>query len=89
MTTKRIILTIILVPITTLLIAFIVANRQMVTLTFDPFRISSDNFTYQAPLFIWLFIFFALGVLLSSIINWFACHKCKKALRESKAEPEK
>ncbi|WP_317992504.1 LapA family protein [Bartonella gliris] len=89
MTTKRILLAIILVPITALLIAFIVANRQIVTLTLDPFRISSENFIYQAPLFIWLFIFFGLGVLLGSIINWFAYRKCKKALKESKAELEK
>ncbi|WP_336287615.1 MULTISPECIES: LapA family protein [unclassified Bartonella] len=89
MTTKRILLAIILVPPTVLLIAFIIANRQMVTLTLDPFRTNSESFTYQAPLFIWLFIFFGLGILLGSIINWFACHKCRKALKESKAELEK
>ncbi|GAA5104427.1 LapA family protein [Bartonella jaculi] len=89
MTTKRILLAIILVPITALLIAFIVANRQIVTLTLDPFRISSENFIYQAPLFIWLFVFFALGILLGRIINWCAYHKCKKALKESKTELEK
>ncbi|EJF85148.1 LapA family protein [Candidatus Bartonella washoeensis] len=89
MTTKRILLAIILLPITVVLIAFIVVNRQIVTLTLDPFRISSENFTYQAPFFIWLFIFFGFGVLLGSIINWFSYHKCKKALKESKAELEK
>ncbi|WP_019220941.1 LapA family protein [Bartonella senegalensis] len=89
MTTKRTVLAIILVPITALLIAFIIANRQIVTLTLDPFRINSENFTYQAPLFIWLFIFFGLGILLSSIMHWFTCHKYKKALKESKAELEK
>ncbi|MGF7157001.1 LapA family protein [Bartonella heixiaziensis] len=89
MTAKRILLAIILVPITAILIAFIIANRQMVTLTLDPFRINSGSFIYQAPLFIWLFIFFGLGILLGSLISWFAYHKCKKALRESKAELEK
>lgn len=89
MTTKRIILAIVLVTITVLLIAFIIANRQIVTLTLDPFRINSENFTYQAPLFIWLFIFFGIGILLSSIIHWFTCRKYKKALKESKAELEK
>ncbi|WP_455481990.1 LapA family protein [Bartonella sp. B35(2025)] len=89
MTTKRILLAIILIPPTVLLVAFILANRQMVTLTLDPFQTSFESFTYKAPLFIWLFIFFGLGVLLGSIINWFAYHRCKKKLKESRAELEK
>ncbi|WP_336278696.1 LapA family protein [Bartonella sp. CB175] len=89
MTTKRTLLAIIFVPFTILLIAFIIANRQMVVLTVDPFRTGSESLTYQAPLFIWLFIFFGLGILLSGIIHWFTCHKCRKNLKESKAELEK
>lgn len=85
---KRILLVIIVVILTAFLLVFIVANRQMVTLTFDPFRISSGNFTYRAPFFIWLFIFFGLGILLGFLINWFSYHKCKKVLKKSKAELE-
>ncbi|WP_273753949.1 lipopolysaccharide assembly protein LapA domain-containing protein [Bartonella sp. MM73XJBT.G] len=86
---KRIILTSIGVIITAFLVVFIVANRQMVPLTLDPFRENSESFTYHAPLFIWLFIFFGLGVLLGNLIRWFSYHKCKKALKKSKAEIEK
>ncbi len=89
MTAKRIFLAIILLPPTVVFIAFIVANRQIVTLTLDPFQMSSKGLTYQAPLFIWLFIFFGFGILLGSLINWFAYHKCKKSLKESKIELEK
>ncbi len=89
MTLKRILFAIILLIPTGLLLAFIVANRQMVTLTLDPFQTNSENFTYNAPFFIWLFIFFGLGILLGSLSNWFAYHKCKKALKKSKAELEK
>lgn len=89
MTIKRILFAIILLIPTALLLAFIVANRQMVTLTLDPFQTNSENFTYHAPFFIWLFIFFGLGILLGSLINWFAYHKCKKALKKNKAELEK
>ncbi len=89
MTIKRFFLAIILVILTAFLLAFIVTNRQIVTLTLDPFRISSGNFTYHAPLFIWLFIFFGLGILLGSLTNWRAYHKCKKNLKKSKAELEK
>ncbi|AQX28607.1 MULTISPECIES: LapA family protein [unclassified Bartonella] len=86
---KRILLAVILVPITAFLIGFIVANRQEVILTLNPLQKNSEYFTYQAPLFVWLFIFFCLGILLSSITNWFAQHKNRKTLKERKAEIEK
>ncbi|MCZ2203502.1 LapA family protein [Bartonella sp. A05] len=89
MTTKRILLAILLVPLTIFLIAFILANRQSVTLTIDPFQTSSEHFTYQAPLFVWLFIFLGLGILLSSIIHWLAQYHSRKALKKNKAELEK
>ncbi|CBI75694.1 conserved exported protein of unknown function [Bartonella clarridgeiae 73] len=86
---KRILLAVILTPITVFLIGFIVANRQVVILKLNPLQNNSEYFTYQAPLFVWLFIFFCFGIFLSSIINWFAQHKNRKALKESKAEIEK
>ncbi|MCZ2327941.1 LapA family protein [Bartonella sp. F02] len=89
MKTKQIFLIIILVPLTILLIAFIVANRQMVTLVLNPFQNNSESLSFRAPLFVWLFTFFSLGVLFSSIINWFTQHHYRKALKESKNEIEK
>ncbi|WP_142416589.1 LapA family protein [Bartonella massiliensis] len=86
---KRIILTSIGVILAAFLIVFIIANRQMVPLTLAPFRANSGNFTYHAPLFIWLLIFFAIGITLGSLINWLSYHKCKRALKKSKGEIEK
>lgn len=89
MTFKRILLTITLLIPTIFLVAFIVANRQVVTLTLDLFRTNSESFTYHAPFFIWLFVFFGFGIFLGILINWFSYHKCKKALKKSNAELEK
>ncbi|WP_375636397.1 LapA family protein [Bartonella sp. AP152HLJHH] len=86
---KRILLTSIGVILAAVLIVFIVANRQMVPLTLDPFRANPESFTYHAPLFIWLFIFFVFGILLGNLIGWFSYHKYKKALKKSEAEIEK
>lgn len=86
---KRVFLVIIAAILTVFLVAFIVANHQMVTLTLDPFQTNSKKFTYNAPFFIWLFIFFSLGILLGNLINRFAYHKCKKALKKSNEELEK
>ncbi|UTO28413.1 lipopolysaccharide assembly protein LapA domain-containing protein [Bartonella harrusi] len=89
MSIKRTLSAIALLIPTVLFVAFIIANRQMVALTLDPFRSNSESFTYHAPFSIWLFIFFGFGILLGNLMNWFACHKCKKALKKSKAELEK
>ncbi|WP_354188683.1 LapA family protein [Bartonella silvatica] len=86
---KRVFLTIVLMFFTVFLIAFVMANDQMVTLILDPFRISSARFTYRAPLFIWLFIFLGIGILLGRLINWLAYYDCKKELKKNKAELEK
>ncbi|EKS42933.1 hypothetical protein BbINS_06496 [Bartonella bacilliformis INS] len=82
MTPKNILLTIILIPLTVFLVAFIVANRQIVTLTLNPFWSSSQSFTYQAPFFVWLFIFFGLGIVLNSSINWFTRCQYRKDLKK-------
>ncbi|UNE54249.1 lipopolysaccharide assembly protein LapA domain-containing protein [Bartonella machadoae] len=89
MTIKHTLSAIALLIPTAILVAFIIANRQMVALTLDPFWSNSESFTYHAPFSIWLFLFFGFGILLGSLMNWFAYHKCKKALKKSKAELEK
>ncbi|WP_026088180.1 lipopolysaccharide assembly protein LapA domain-containing protein [Bartonella rattaustraliani] len=89
MVIKHVLLVIIAIILTVFLVVFIIANHQMVTLTLNPFGISSKNFTYNAPFFIWLFIFLGFGVLLGNLTNWFAYYKCKKTLKKSKDELEK
>ncbi|RCL03067.1 MAG: hypothetical protein JSC189_000478 [Candidatus Tokpelaia sp. JSC189] len=77
MTIKRIFAFIILVPIAGLLIAFIVANRVLVRLAFNPFNPNDSAFT--APFFVWLFIFLAIGIGIGSITTWFSQYKHRKA----------
>ncbi|WP_041583134.1 LapA family protein [Bartonella australis] len=89
MVVRRIFSVVVLALLTIFLVALIIANRQMVTLTLDPFQINPENFTYRAPFFIWIFVFFSLGVLLSSMMSWFAQRRYRRALKESKAELEK
>ncbi|ENN95531.1 putative membrane protein [Bartonella vinsonii subsp. berkhoffii str. Tweed] len=80
---KRILSAAAFVIFTVFLVAFILVNRQMVALTLVPFWIKSESFTYHAPFFIWLFLFFGFGLLLGSFIYWIAYHKCKKALKKA------
>lgn len=86
MTIKRIIGFVILVPVAIVLVAFLVANRAIVTLTLNPFNGGDSSLTYRAPFFVWLFLFLAIGIILSGIFGWLNQRKYRKALREAQAE---
>lgn len=63
----------VLVPLCALLIAFALANRQLVTLNINPFVAPLDPAAgYGIPLFVVLFVVLLIGVLLGGIATWFA-----------------
>lgn len=86
MTLKQIISLIILIPVGIILIAFIVANRTSVALSLNPFETTGDGFVYHAPLFVWLFLFLALGIIIGGITVWFTQHRFRKALKDAQTE---
>jgi len=81
MSFKRLITLIILIPIALLLIAFIIANREMMVLEFSPFAQAGVNWQVRAPVFLFLFIFLGAGVVLGSVTTWIGQHKYRKAAR--------
>ena len=83
---RRIVWTLIIVPLALAIIAFAVANRQSVTLSFDP--LSSTNAAYAAtlPLFAVIFIVLILGVLIGGIAAWVGQTKWRRAARKLDAD---
>jgi uncharacterized integral membrane protein len=73
-----------------LLLAFAFANRQGVTVYFDPFP-SGDipAFAIPAPLFLVLIVTAALGVLAGGAATWFAQGKYRRAARLSRADADR
>jgi hypothetical protein len=59
-------------PVTVLLIAFAIANRRVVTLSFDPFSQVAPALGFEVPL--WAVAFFPLliGVVLGGVASWTA-----------------
>lgn len=86
MTLKQILSLIILIPVGIVLIAFIVANRTSVALSLNPFETTGDSFVYHAPLFVWLFLFLAFGIIIGGITVWFTQHRFRKALKDAQTE---
>lgn len=86
MTAKRLVALIVLIPVGVILIAFIIANRETVALSLDPFQSGSESFTYHAPFFVWLFLFLAIGIIIGGISVWFSQHRFRKALKDTQTE---
>ena len=87
---NRIVGWVVLVPLCLGLIVFALANRQLVTVNFNPFT-SLGEATPGAgvPLFLVLFGVLLLGILLGGIATWFAQGPHRRDERAVKRENER
>ena len=79
----------ILVPIAVIILAFSIANMQMVAVSFDPFAGPGSSTAFvQGPLFVVLFITLILGVIVGGIATWFTqgAHRHKARVAREEAE---
>ena len=69
---RNIVAALILVPLTVIIVAFAVANRQRVAISLDPFASGQDAAftTRPVPLFIVLFGVLILGVVIGGMAGW-------------------
>jgi len=79
-----------IMPFAILFLIFAFANRQKVTVYFDPFQ-SGDipGLEFPAPLFVVLIFAMAIGVLAGGAATWFAQGKYRRAARLNRAEADK
>jgi uncharacterized integral membrane protein len=75
---KKIINLLILLPLGIILIVFCVANRQSVTLAFNPFRPEDQVLALSAPFFVFIFLALIIGMLIGSAATWFTQSKHRK-----------
>ena len=78
---RRIVSLVIVVPLAVAIIAFAVANRQSVTISFDPFSSTSPAYAATLPLFAVIFMVLILGVLIGGIAAWAGQTKWRRAAR--------
>ncbi|HTP91797.1 MAG TPA: DUF1049 domain-containing protein, partial [Xanthobacteraceae bacterium] len=69
-TLRKIVAAIILVPLAVVIIAFAVANRQIVTVSLDPFSGGEPAAAVTLPLFVLIIVLLMLGVLVGGIAAW-------------------
>jgi uncharacterized integral membrane protein len=83
---RRIVAAIILVPLAVLIIAFAVANREMVTVSFDPFSGHDPAATVSLPLFALIIALLIVGVVIGGMASWLRQGKWRGAARRFERE---
>jgi uncharacterized integral membrane protein len=83
---RKIVNLLILLPLGIILIVFCVANRQFVTLAFNPFRPEDQVLSVSAPFFVFLFIALIVGMLVGSAVTWLSQGKHRKRARSEAKE---
>jgi len=78
---RKIVTILILVPIAVAFLMFAVANRQIVTVSLDPFGAPEPAYSIRMPLFLLIFVFLIAGVLLGGIAAWLRQGRHRRASR--------
>jgi len=77
---------ILMVVAAALLVAFAIANRNPVTVSFDPFDRATPAYVATLPLYILSFVTLILGVALGGIVGWFTQGKHRRYRRRLESE---
>jgi uncharacterized integral membrane protein len=83
---RKIVTAIILIPIIVLFIGFAVANRQIVSVSFDPFDQSHPAYALTLPLFGIVFVLLIVGVVIGGIASWLRQGRWRRSARKHEAE---
>jgi uncharacterized membrane protein (DUF106 family) len=78
---RRIVTTLVLVPLAIVLIAFAVANRQNVVVSLDPFDQANPALSVSLPLFGLVLIVIIAAVIVGGIAAWLRQAKWRRAAR--------
>jgi uncharacterized integral membrane protein len=85
-TVRKIVAAFILVPLAVVIIAFAVANRQIVTVSFDPFSAERPAASLTLPLFALIIVLLVIGVLVGGTATWLRQAKWRRTARRLERE---
>jgi uncharacterized integral membrane protein len=69
-----------------ILVVFAVANRHMVTVSFDPFNSQDPALGFEMPLFAVIIVVAILGVVAGGCATWFGQRRWRRAARQHEAD---
>lgn len=83
---RKIVTAVIVVPLAIVIIAFAVANRQVVTVSFDPFSAAHPAYAASLPLFVLIFVLVILGVIIGGAAAWLRQSAWRRTARRLDAD---
>jgi uncharacterized integral membrane protein len=83
---RKVLTIVVAVPLAAIIIAFAVANRQSVTVSFDPFSSADPAYAATLPLFAVVMLVLIFGVLVGGVAAWIRQGKWRRAARQLEAE---
>jgi uncharacterized integral membrane protein len=78
----------ILVPLAIVIVAFAVANRQIVTVSLDPFSSEHPASSLTLPLFALILVLLIVGVVIGGVAAWLRQAKWRRVARRLEREVE-
>jgi len=76
----------VLLPLGLLIVALAVANRETVTVSFDPFNAAAPALVLHLPLFVLVFVLVIAGVMIGGIASWLKQGSRRRAARRTEGE---
>ncbi len=83
---RKIVTALVLVPLAIALIVFAVANREIVTVSLDPFDPAQPALSVRMPLFVLIFVFLIAGVVLGGFAAWLRQGRHRRASRALRSD---
>ncbi|MFK4511873.1 DUF1049 domain-containing protein [Bradyrhizobium daqingense] len=83
---RKFLTALIVIPLGLILVTFAVANRQFVTVSFDPFMTDDPSLSVTLPLFLLLTLVTAFGVLAGGCAVWLGQRHWRRAARRNDAD---
>jgi uncharacterized integral membrane protein len=77
---------VVLIPLGLLFIVFAVANRHLVTVSFDPFNSTDPSVAVTLPLFVVIIAVAMAGVVAGGCATWFRQRHWRRAARQHEAD---
>jgi uncharacterized integral membrane protein len=76
----------VVIPLGLIFIIFAVANRHLVTVSFDPFNSTDPSIAVTLPLFVLIIAVAILGVIAGGSVTWFRQRRWRRAARQHEAD---
>jgi uncharacterized integral membrane protein len=86
MVMRKFLSALVLIPLGVLFVVFAVANRHLVTVSFDPFDSVNPSVAVSMPLFVVIIVVAILGVAAGGMATWFRQRHWRRAARQHEAD---